>query len=74
MSIYTITEVCINYDPSTNEYRVPGSDRSTVEREEDTCYYTDDRDDAIGTARCMYPAVTSIRITNIESYAEERVQ
>lgn len=49
-----------------DEYRVPGPDGR-----EATAYYTNDKEDAIGTARHMYaPQIIRVKIKRVEIHPE----
>ena len=63
-SIGTMATIYIHFDGE--EYRIPGPDFTCREREEEGSYYTNDLDDALMTAKSMYPEVDDFVIEHVE--------
>lgn len=57
--------VVILLDRWNEEYRVPGPSGSEAQ-----AYYTNDREDALGTARVVWGSTVSIRIKRVDDFAD----
>ncbi len=56
-----MTSIVITYNLEYAEYRVPGPDATEAQ----ACY-TDDKDDAIGTAKAVFGADVKIEFQDVE--------
>lgn len=58
--------ITIQYNRTVDEYRVPGPKG----KEETGAYYTDIREDAIGTAKAMYGGNINVKIKRVKDYSK----
>lgn len=56
-----MTSIVITYSDEYNEYRVPGPDATEAQ-----AYYTDDKEDAVDTAKAIFGAAVGIEFQDVE--------